>query len=1188
MRADQLEFDPGLSPRLTRDRIRVFVSSTIAECREERLKAKEAIESLNHEAFLFEAAGARPWPPRDVYLPRLYEADIFVGIYRHSYGWIAPDHNISGLEDEFRHATKRGIPCLVYLFADGAGRDDRLTALIQGIQVSATITYSHYTAPADLYDRIRDDVETVVASRFLRAAELEAATHRVPEDSTELTTHKSQQLVPRADKVRQIVGLLEAAQAVHVCGPPGSGKTTLMEEVAQQNGFHFISATRLSVLDILNAIGARLQGTEGVTPTYGASIAAATSIVRTAWERAGGFTLVIDDVQHSYAIAEVVRAVGGLRAEKRLLYTIRAGSVPPSHGRFEVPPFDHSETAELFHRAGRQLNAQRVEQLLALSGGNPLLLRYCAEQGGEDYEGTLAEFETARWNVLPPRAREVVSYVALTDTFLSLEDLLLLLEGGFVSPETIVPDIATGQWFLLEDRLGYAMRHEHQRETIIRLLRETPQRMAYYARRVADLMAERGDTIAAFQVLDRAADARAVEFGRPALFEAGRRGDFKRVAEIGQSLLSGAKSDVDVGDTIHLLLSVSEAEQYVGDAATAASLLREAEEMSAASGIEYLIRTVQEVKVSREASRSLDRRSLDDLERIRDEYRDSGNLWSYARLALEVTVLLIRMDEWNDAVAEGRRALAAFESLKDDYGADLARRNIASALSALPEREKEFSDLFHHIQRSEGPKPNERQRAWLCNVLVRRFRRAKRYERAKELAREAIRIGTQLGDVYLTAINTLNLGNVYRDEQQWDDALAQYHKAADLAHRIQHSDTEAKCARLASLVHLRKRETALAIHHALFAVGLVRGTGAIGELRDCLEQLGDAKISAHQDREASGAYLEAAIVGPPDADQSEKWRLAEQGLSILVAQRLRTEYLEWIDRLIGSSGTVPEVGGWRQTEMLFSRFAPILKDVDRDHCLGMVTLHCVLMFEGLPTPIAHFVFEQAVRAAMDAGGPIWRRLFPLLAILASLPEGAVALQDAVAFGETLTELVPELHYKSHGDGSPHWVFTLALRQPVICSISALDSDKETALVVCMLVLFLKGFEAEIQDWIIETATMGRREVRIWVANAQQMPEDMRSFVQPHLHGFCAVTRPTNPAEPDVVPTVVSFVPGITRLHGPGTMPGLQVLFGETLVEIAFQLFKGEIEVEVLTPKIVRLIRQVVTLSVPETHYAKRE
>lgn len=72
------------------DRLSVFVSSTIVECARERNIARDAIRSINHEAVLFEDLGARPYPPREVYKPRIEASHFFIAIYRESYGWIGP------------------------------------------------------------------------------------------------------------------------------------------------------------------------------------------------------------------------------------------------------------------------------------------------------------------------------------------------------------------------------------------------------------------------------------------------------------------------------------------------------------------------------------------------------------------------------------------------------------------------------------------------------------------------------------------------------------------------------------------------------------------------------------------------------------------------------------------------------------------------------------------------------------------------------------------------------------------------------------------------------------------------------------------------------------------------------------------------------------------------------------------
>ena len=131
---------------LAQDGLRVFVSSTIKECAEERAVVRDAIRSINHEPILFEDIGARPYPPRDLYKARLEISQIFVGIYRESYGWIAPGMEISGVEDEFRLATARGMDRLVYVYQTPSSRDTKLQILIDEAKNSG-ITIASYTDP---------------------------------------------------------------------------------------------------------------------------------------------------------------------------------------------------------------------------------------------------------------------------------------------------------------------------------------------------------------------------------------------------------------------------------------------------------------------------------------------------------------------------------------------------------------------------------------------------------------------------------------------------------------------------------------------------------------------------------------------------------------------------------------------------------------------------------------------------------------------------------------------------------------------------------------------------------------------------------------------------------------------------------------------------------------------------------
>ena len=104
-------------------RLRVFVSSTLAELADERAAVARAITALRLTPVMFEL-GARPHPPQELYRAYLAQSDIFIGLYWQRYGWIGPGMDISGLEDEFR--LSGAMPRLLYVKAPAPDREPRL------------------------------------------------------------------------------------------------------------------------------------------------------------------------------------------------------------------------------------------------------------------------------------------------------------------------------------------------------------------------------------------------------------------------------------------------------------------------------------------------------------------------------------------------------------------------------------------------------------------------------------------------------------------------------------------------------------------------------------------------------------------------------------------------------------------------------------------------------------------------------------------------------------------------------------------------------------------------------------------------------------------------------------------------------------------------------------------------------
>ena len=213
-------------------RLRVFVSSTLHELADERRAARAAIEQLRLAPVMFEL-GARPHPPQDLYRAYLEQSEVFVGLYAESYGWVAPDDEISGLEDEYR-LVPDGMPKLIYLKEPAPERQPRLTDLIHRIRADDTASYKSFSTPEELGDLLASDLATLLAERF--DASRPAA--RAPEASVRPRAGRTPApytaLIGRTREVDDLLRLLRAGddRLVTVLGPGGIGKSRLAIEVA--------------------------------------------------------------------------------------------------------------------------------------------------------------------------------------------------------------------------------------------------------------------------------------------------------------------------------------------------------------------------------------------------------------------------------------------------------------------------------------------------------------------------------------------------------------------------------------------------------------------------------------------------------------------------------------------------------------------------------------------------------------------------------------------------------------------------------------------------------------------------------------------------------------------------------------------------------------------------------------------
>ena len=341
------EEQPGnVAIRTPDQRLRVFVSSTLAELAEERAAVARAISALRLTPVLFEL-GARPHPPRELYRAYLAQSDIFIGLYWQRYGWVGPDMDISGLEDEFR--LSHSIPRLLYVKTPAPDREPGLTAMIDELQTEGTDSYRTFGTPRELGRLVRDDLALLLSERFA-AADSRADRSASPVSESDQRglpslPVTSTTLIGREQEIVEVTKLLETPEVrlVTLTGPGGIGKTRLAIAVGEQlndrypRGTVFVPLASIAQAEfvlprIATAVGAKIEGASAPLDVLVEHFAEAPTL------------LVLDNLEQIVGVApdldQLLARSPGLRilATSRTVLRLRAEREYPV-GPLTVPAF---------------------------------------------------------------------------------------------------------------------------------------------------------------------------------------------------------------------------------------------------------------------------------------------------------------------------------------------------------------------------------------------------------------------------------------------------------------------------------------------------------------------------------------------------------------------------------------------------------------------------------------------------------------------------------------------------------------------------------------------------------------------------------------------------------------------------------------------------------------------------------
>ncbi|MBX3060503.1 MAG: tetratricopeptide repeat protein [Anaerolineae bacterium] len=386
-------------------RLRVFISSTLRELAAEREAARQAIEQLRLIPVLFET-GARPHPPRNLYRAYLAQSHIFVGIYWQSYGWVAPDMDISGLEDELRLSP--GLPKLIYIKTPAPDQEARLKTMLQQIKNADDVSYKYFSTAAELGDLIGNDLVLLLTEQFeqarLAAPPIAPETKRAHGRTT--LPHPPTSLIGREDDVTAVRAMLGRPQVrlVTLTGPGGVGKTRRSLETAAgladqfTDGIYWVNLAPITQPDlVISAIAQALDVREREGHPLLESVQAYLADKQ--------LLLLLDNVEQvtvaAPLLADLLAAAPGLK----ILTTSRVSlHLRGEHGfpvqPLPVPPANSNDLAESVAVRLFVERAQAVRPDFALTAANGRVIAHIVQR--LDGLPLAIELAAARLKLLPP------------------------------------------------------------------------------------------------------------------------------------------------------------------------------------------------------------------------------------------------------------------------------------------------------------------------------------------------------------------------------------------------------------------------------------------------------------------------------------------------------------------------------------------------------------------------------------------------------------------------------------------------------------------------------------------------------------------------------------------------------------------------------------------------------------------
>ncbi|MEW6241732.1 MAG: DUF4062 domain-containing protein, partial [Chloroflexota bacterium] len=449
--------------------MKVFLSSTYLDLIEHRKAVVNALRTMGEEVDHMEIFGARDEEPTKASLEELDQCHVLVGVYAYRYGTVPTGSKTSVTEQEYLHATKTGIPILVFVVDEGhpwpPKSMDKSLAKINKFKSKATKEHTpeYFNSPDNLASKVVASVGRLAKKIAPKPIPDSQVPIYQPPKPTGNTLPQQGYFVGREKELDIIKSALSPDSRTWgalIDGPGGIGKTALaikaahdapaelferkifitakVRELTAEGEAKLTDFTRPTYLAMLDELGKELgaDGLEKLAPDE------RPNELRLAL--AGKKALIIFDNLETLPEEERTRLYQFLsrlpEGNKAIVTSRRRTDVDARIVRLDRLSRDEAlqliaELAAKYSRLARATQKER-EDLYEITQGNPLFIRWIAGQLGRDGSQCRTIAEACAFIDKAPKGNDPLEYIFgdLLETFTEDETKVLAALTYFTLP----------------------------------------------------------------------------------------------------------------------------------------------------------------------------------------------------------------------------------------------------------------------------------------------------------------------------------------------------------------------------------------------------------------------------------------------------------------------------------------------------------------------------------------------------------------------------------------------------------------------------------------------------------------------------------------------------------------------------------------------------------------------------------